>query len=249
MEPHPETDLHTRIERLEKRLKLFQVISFAAGIILAATLYVALQSQVINNISGKVLRVRGLIVEDQNGRERVLIGAPIPNVAGRKRKDEMAGVLILGENGVDRVGIAADPTPDPQIKGTVRGRIGTGAGLYVNDKDGNERGGFGFGVLDNNDRMVLGMDYPNAASEAITFAVSADEASMQFKDNTTMARAGLIERNNRPATLYGLNLNSVNLGKESTLSLGVLRLVPYSSRQVVIKANDAEFEKALSTQP
>ena len=35
-----------------------------------------------------VLRVRGLIIEDEAGRERILIGAPIPGAANRVRTDE-----------------------------------------------------------------------------------------------------------------------------------------------------------------
>ena len=35
-----------------------------------------------------VLRVRGLIVEDAAGRERILIGAPVPEAANRVRTDE-----------------------------------------------------------------------------------------------------------------------------------------------------------------
>lgn len=34
-----------------------------------------------------VLRVRGLIIEDGAGRERILIGAPIPEAANRVRTD------------------------------------------------------------------------------------------------------------------------------------------------------------------
>lgn len=35
-----------------------------------------------------VLRARGLVIEDDAGRERILIGAPIPEAANRVRTDE-----------------------------------------------------------------------------------------------------------------------------------------------------------------
>ena len=35
-----------------------------------------------------VLRARGLIIEDEAGRERILIGAPVPEAANRVRTDE-----------------------------------------------------------------------------------------------------------------------------------------------------------------
>jgi isoaspartyl peptidase/L-asparaginase-like protein (Ntn-hydrolase superfamily) len=96
-----------------------------------------------------------------------LIGAPIPKVPGRKRQDDTVGLIILGENGADRVALSA-PGPNPQINGRVSKRVGAGAGLLVDDSEGNERGGFG--VLDNDSRVTLGLDYPGGAGEALPSA-------------------------------------------------------------------------------
>jgi hypothetical protein len=60
-----------------------------------------------------LVRVRGLVVEDAAGRERILIGAPVPAVKGRKRRDDSVGFIVLGENGADRVTLTA-PMPEPQ---------------------------------------------------------------------------------------------------------------------------------------
>jgi hypothetical protein len=124
----------------------------------------------------EVLRVKGLVVVDEAGRERILIGAPVPHAANRVREDlERAkaawgqrfgqfdwyatldhgtnGLLILDENGHDRIALG-DPVPDP----TLGRRIAPGTGLTLNDQNGDERSGWGyFQALD---RVGFGLDHP-----------------------------------------------------------------------------------------
>ena len=118
------SDLETRLNRLQQQLKLSQAISLLAIAVITVGLYAALRPQRHNDQSNAVLRVRGLIIEDEKGRDRILIGAPVPRVAGRKRQDEATGLLILNENGVDRVAVAA-PTPNPQMNGHISERVRT----------------------------------------------------------------------------------------------------------------------------
>lgn len=98
-----------------------------------------------------VLRVRGLIVVDEQGRERIAIGAPWPSLHGRASKAQGVGMLIVDSTGVDRVNVAA-PAPDPPGVGE---RIAPANGLTFYDQRGNERGGVGY--LDNG-RSVLVLD-------------------------------------------------------------------------------------------
>jgi hypothetical protein len=96
-----------------------------------------------------VLRLKGLIIEDNQGRARVLLGAPFPVVRDRLRQDSTSTtMLFLDEEGHDRFSIGQGINP-PQIKGKVPPhihRIGnaTGYGLTIYDPQGNERGGMGF---------------------------------------------------------------------------------------------------------
>jgi hypothetical protein len=57
---------------------------------------------------GAVLRVRGLVVADSHGVDRVWIGAPLPDppVLGKRyrRQGEMAGILIFDADGNERGG-------------------------------------------------------------------------------------------------------------------------------------------------
>lgn len=126
-----------------------------------------------------VLRTRGLIIEDEAGRERILIGAPVPEAANRVRTDEARvrevwaprwpdnpymdyyrdynhaanGIVILSEDGFDRV-VLGDPVPDPNIGK----RIAPSTGLVINDAEGFERTGYSVKVVDGVLRVGLGLD-------------------------------------------------------------------------------------------
>ena len=150
--------------RLERRVRFLEAgLSIAIAILLILGLG-GMRGE--RKQRGGVLRVRGLVVEDAQGRPRILLGAPAPNT-GRKRQDEAIGMLILGENGADHLTVAA-PAPPPQIQGKVGRRDAKLAGIVIHDLDGNERGGFGY--LDN-DRVVLGLDYGGRTREAVVLYV------------------------------------------------------------------------------
>lgn len=125
-----------------------------------------------NSAQGKqadVLRLRGLIIEDEQGRPRLLLGAPAPKVVGRNRSEPVDGMVLLGPNGADRV-VIAYPGLEPQILGKVEKRsiAVPSAGLIINDSNGNERAGFG--VSDDGTRVSLGLDY--ADRDAMGLVVS-----------------------------------------------------------------------------
>ncbi len=152
------------MRRLERRVR---VLEAALSVTVALLLILGLSAMGGESRQRReVLRVRGLIVEDAQGRPRVLLGAPIPNT-GRKRQDEAIGMLVLGENGADHVTIGS-PAPPPQIQGRVGRRDAKLAGMIIHDLEGNERGGFGY--LDN-DRVVLGLDYGGRTREAVVLHV------------------------------------------------------------------------------
>ena len=139
---------------------------------------------------------------------------------------------------MDRVTIGA-PTPNPQIQGRAAHRIGAASGIEVNDKDGNER--VGLGVLDNDGRAVLGLDYPSGRGEAITLAVLPGEGpSLQLKDASTLVRAGLLLDRHSVATFYGVSPKD-----KSLFNVSVMKLAPYALHQVVIEPNDKAFDDAI----
>lgn len=136
------------------------------------------------NDDNKILRAKGLVIVDDNGKERILIGAPLPYARNRVRTDtarvralwskkfpnpdqymkwykdynhQANGILILDEQGYDKVCLG-DGVPDANIGP----RIGKQSGLIFCDEEGSERGGLGIlNVGEKTNRVVLALDGAN----------------------------------------------------------------------------------------
>ena len=98
-----------------------------------------------------ILRVRGLIVEDQNGRERVRLGAPLPDpmIHGvrYKRAGVISGLLISDADGNERGGyvtgdksgeafLTLDSEDEQQVRFLANPKGGVNLDLF--DSKGNE---------------------------------------------------------------------------------------------------------------
>lgn len=238
MEQQINSDLTMRLLQMERRLRFFQVIVGLAALSLAAgVILLFLRPAPRYDRSAHVLRVKGLIVEDDAGHDRILIGAPVPSVSGRKRKDDTVGLIVLGENGADRVALAA-PMPESQIQGVIGKRTGGGSGLVVDDEQGDERGGWG--ILDNDGRVTLGLDFPHGNGEAISLGVLPGETSISIHDTKTIMRASLLERNDASPIIVGLDLRN-----PKTADVTTVRLNPYLVNHVAIQATDEALNTAL----
>lgn len=144
---------HAEIRHLQRQVRGLQTLAAAAILAIPLLAWIGGPTD--------VLRVRGIVIEDAEGRERILIGAPIPEVAHRIRTDfekaeaawgerfpdmewyrkldhDTVGMLVLDENGHDRIAIG-DPTPDPNVGR----RIAPSVGIAINDAEGFERSGWG----------------------------------------------------------------------------------------------------------
>lgn len=171
-----------RQELAQQKRKLNRVLLAAALLILV------LSSQFLFSFreydGNKVLKARGLVIVDDNGRERILIGAPLPGAANRVRTDtarvrelwskrfgnpeqymkwyrdynhQANGILILDEQGFDKVCLG-DGVPDANIGP----RIGKQTGLVFCDPEGFERGGIGvLNVGEKQNRVVMALDGEN----------------------------------------------------------------------------------------
>ncbi|HEV2417402.1 MAG TPA: hypothetical protein VGX94_06335 [Terriglobia bacterium] len=155
--------LETRVKNLEK--KILYLTSFC-GLLVVAMIFIMVSSstqRVKAAENAKVLHLRGLVIEDAQGRARILLGAPFPTVHGRIRQDATTtALLFLDEQGHDRFSIG-EKMP-AQLNGKVSPqfhRIGAGYGLTIYDPVGNERGGMGF--ISNGStvsRAVIALDRP-----------------------------------------------------------------------------------------
>ena len=162
------TELEIRVDELERSLS--RTRSFAA-VALVTLLAFACRSQGTTDHprdDAGVLHVRGLVVEDGEGRPRLLLGAPIPVVDARTRTDAPTGLVLPDPDGHDRLELGA--VGGPQMGGRVQERQSPATGLMVNDAKGDERGGFG--VFENG-QVGFGLDYPSQR-EAIVAAVMPD---------------------------------------------------------------------------
>lgn len=125
-----------------------------------------------------VLRVRGIVIEDAEGRARILLGAPAPNVPDRKRMDSTTSLILLDEKGNDRLVVGY--VPDQQVKGQIEARGTAVVGMALCDQDGNERGGFG--IFDASGSVGIGLDYPGGREAVSLFAMSNGVAGFSISD-------------------------------------------------------------------
>ena len=174
--------MKTEMEQVKRTIRWLQVYAVLAS---AALVVLFVRSGAAPD---NVLRARGLIIEDEAGRERILLGAPIPEAANRVRTDTARlrelwgaehpdidefidsyedydhgtnGLVILNDDGFDRV-ILGDGAPDAHSGK----RIGPIAGLVVHDPMGFERGGLGVLSQEDSHLAVLGLD--TSRGEAIS---------------------------------------------------------------------------------
>lgn len=183
--------------RIQRQLRVTEVLSLICllGLIFQSWTLTRPKA-VIAREQDKVLRARGITIEDAKGRPRILLGAPIAKVEGRKDQEDIYGLIVVGENGTDRV-IVSYPLPGPQREGEAAG------GVLLNDAHGGERGGY---VAADNGEIVLTLD--GTKDEAIKLGVDPAKpmswiAMNDFED--VRPRVLLALRGQRPARLMLLN--------------------------------------------
>lgn len=174
--------MNAEMEQVKRRIRWLQGYAVLASVALVV-LFVRSGAA-----TEDVLRARGLIIEDEAGRERILLGAPIPEAANRVRTDTARlrelwgpqhpdideymdsyqdynhgayGLVILNEDGFDRL-ILGEETPDPHLGK----RLAPSTGLVVHDRRGFERGGLGVLSREDSDFVVLGLD--SSRGEAVS---------------------------------------------------------------------------------
>ncbi len=165
--------MSAELARLRREVQIAWVLATISTLLSS---YLLIAGFTAGDRSSDVLRTRGIVIHDAQGRDRILIGAPIPSSGVRIRSDfERAkkawgnrypdfewyrtlehstnGIVVLDERGYDHI-VLGDPTPDPNIGK----RVAPVSGIAVNDQDGFERTGWGYFPTLN--RTVLGVDTP-----------------------------------------------------------------------------------------
>ena len=163
---------------LRKQVKQLRIAMLTGGILM---LIFVVSSFTRAQERNDIIRTRGIVIEDSAGRDRILIGAPIPSSPNRVRTDTNLvrkywgkkynntdqfmkwykdyyhggiGMVVMNENGFDRVAIG-DKLADPNSGK----RMFEAAGVMWNDKEGWEMGGAGVNTTkDGEARSVIGVD-------------------------------------------------------------------------------------------
>jgi hypothetical protein len=171
----------SRVKHLERKILY---LTGLCALLVVATLLMAVSTftQKVNAAEdAKVLRLKGLIIEDAQGRARILLGAPFPSVSDRLRQDVTGTAMVfLDEKGHDRFSLGEMMPASPGFH-----RIGSAYGLNIYDPEGNERGGMGF--LSNGSsvsRAAIVLDRPSLPS------TSGDAWGAMVDDKTGFAGTG-----------------------------------------------------------
>ena len=100
--PDLHEELRYRIESLERRVRSGRFVSAA---LVAGMLGLSLASWTSSAQDARIVRVRTLIVEDEQGRDRVILGAPVPDLKGGGRISPSVGLVINDPDGLERFGL------------------------------------------------------------------------------------------------------------------------------------------------
>src|SRR4051794_3816200 len=173
------------LERKTFRLRILCLLQFA--LFLAVCFSGAYNKQVQAKSTNNIIRTRGLVIEDGEGKPRILVGAPFPEVAARHRQDSTTTALVfLDAQGHDRLTLGEEP--EPQVDGKVitnSHRIAPGFGVVIHDGEGNERGAYGWLA---NGRALITLDRPGLDAWAAVVDDKTGFAGMRIEYPPDVAR-------------------------------------------------------------
>jgi hypothetical protein len=92
--------LEMQVQSLERRVLDFKRLVALAGF---AVLVCVIASVVLWAQDSQVLRIRGLVIEDAAGRDRIVLGAPLPDPQGRV--SPATGLVINDDEGAERFAV------------------------------------------------------------------------------------------------------------------------------------------------
>ena len=124
-----------RIRHLETRVRRLGALALLALLAPLVPLLAAWQEP-----APEVLRLRGLVLVDEEGNDRILMGAPLPESATRKSLPRGHGIALVDATGHDR--LLLGESTEVEVGGRLVKRE-RGYSLLLHDAQGDERGGLG----------------------------------------------------------------------------------------------------------
>lgn len=168
-------DLDARLETLERRNRwlLVLVCVLAVGAVTGAARSFGTQD---------VVRTRGLVVVDEQGNERVVLGAPMGDASDDSKLNDAVGLAVKDTAGRLNVAVGAK-SPAVLPGGEVAERVRSSVGVTVYDpRNGGERGGFGAQA---DGGALLCLDYATEPKEAACVSVAPEDRHAAFYLNGT----------------------------------------------------------------
>ncbi len=103
-------NLEERLHRMERGVQAWKAVCVVQTAILVVVVCALLLRPLPGVLAGDgILHARGLVITDNNGRARVVMGAPLPDTKERLRKDSAyAAMVFLDEQGHDRISLGQD---------------------------------------------------------------------------------------------------------------------------------------------
>jgi hypothetical protein len=172
------TEIMNRLALVEKRYARMKSVVTTLFVLLIISL---MSLSFANNRSKEIIRAKGIIIEDASGRDRILIGSPIPYSKDRVRTDTAMvrkywaskfrnpdqymnwykdyqhtadGMVVMNEKGFDIVQVG-----DKLSDANVGKRMFRSSGILWNTETGWERGGAGVNTTsDGKSRPTIGLD-------------------------------------------------------------------------------------------
>ncbi|WP_299700321.1 hypothetical protein [uncultured Pontibacter sp.] len=168
--------MEKELNQLKRQVSWLRYYAVASSLIMVTIMLTAVSS----SSNKDIIRAKGIIIEDSAGRDRILIGTPIPESRHRMRTNlervrkewapdlggdkymehyatyehDANGIVFLNEQGFDKI-VLGEKTPDPNTGK----RLVDAAGFTFNDDEGFERGGLGISkTTEGKYRVVFGMD-------------------------------------------------------------------------------------------
>jgi hypothetical protein len=177
-----------RLKTLENKTARLSVVCGLQLAVVCGLCFALFQQERVKAAEGsRVLRAKGLIIEDSHGRARVLLGSPLPSVSERLRLDaSTTSMVFLDEQGHDRLTLGEEP--EPQIAGKVSQtmhRIAPGFGVVIHDGSGDERGTYGWLA---NGRALITLDRPGLDAWAAVVDDKTGFAGMRVEYPPDVAR-------------------------------------------------------------
>jgi hypothetical protein len=172
-------EIMERLLLVEKRYLRLKTVMISSSVLLMIS-FISL-SFADNRSTGEIIRTKGIIIEDSAGRDRILIGSPIPYSKDRVRTDTALvrkywaskfrnpdqymgwykdysntadGIVVMNEKGFDIVQVG-----DKLSDANVGKRMFASSGILWNTQTGWERGGAGVNTTaDGKSRPTIGLD-------------------------------------------------------------------------------------------